>query len=596
MEYLKLTVVGDGGVGKSCLLIAYTTNAFPSEYVPTVFDNYCANVMVDGKPINIGLWDTAGQEDYDRLRPLSYPQTDVFFVCYSVENRDSFENIEPKWVPEVRHFCPDVPLVLVACKLDLRHTGSRKDMVTYDEGLAVAKRLGMRFCETSALTQTGLKECFDEAIRTALHCHPTIKKKGFSWFGSKKKVIPNPPIMPPTGFAPTIEIETSTFGEDWHKMLQDPKYCDVTFVLEQKHRLDAHKVVLCAASKVFSKILGISKPVKNNQMKEINAIENYSFEELNSGAVQGIAAVYQDEKGNKFQPPVTSKHTTVEISADISAKTFVRVLEFLYSGVPRFPDPDDVNEEDIRELERVSGIFKLTHLQTICTNIVSEQEFLNPSIGTYLNDEMGARLKDFFLNQPETADVVFNVEGTYIYAHKCVLIARCDVMSAMFSGNFVEAKNNRTEIHIPNTTAETFLAFLEYLYSDHSPIEENDAVAILVLADEYGQRRLMNLCELYITKEVDRSVTKQIEKSEIDVIGLLLTSQAYNATQLADWCLFFISSNYIAFEKRKEFVQLKGENRKHVEENRWPPLSYLKEVEEYNKKYGDKTGDKCVVM
>lgn len=177
MQNIKAVVVGDGAVGKTCLLISYTTNAFPGEYIPTVFDNYSANVMVDGKAINLGLWDTAGQEDYDRLRPLSYPSTDVFLVCFSVISQASFENVRQKWIPEITHHAPNVPIVLVGTKSDLRHDQSVINTLTARGASVVdrsaAEQLAIdigatKYHECSALTQEGMKAVFDDGIRAAI--------------------------------------------------------------------------------------------------------------------------------------------------------------------------------------------------------------------------------------------------------------------------------------------------------------------------------------------------------------------------------------------------------------------------------------------
>ncbi|XP_065920170.1 ras-related protein Rac1-like isoform X1 [Dysidea avara] len=185
---IKLVVVGDGAVGKTCLVISYATNAFPEQYIPTVFDNCCVNITIEDKSINLGLFDTVGQEDYDRLRPLSYPQTDVFLMCFSLIDPDTYENIKAMWHPEISHHCPNTPVILVGTKLDLRDDKEtieklkqrRVAPISYSQGLEMMNEIGaVKYLECSALTQQGLGKVFDDAVITALAFTKVPKNKGY---------------------------------------------------------------------------------------------------------------------------------------------------------------------------------------------------------------------------------------------------------------------------------------------------------------------------------------------------------------------------------------------------------------------------------
>ena len=166
--------------GKTCLLIAFATGEFPTEYVPTVFENYSAKMKINDKAVFLHLWDTAGQEDYDRLRPLSYPDSDIVLLCFSTTSKNSYDSVQEKWNPEIKHYLPNTPVILVGTKVDLRDAkledknAEKTEYVSHSEGVQLQNEIGaLRYMEVSAKTACeegggGLQDIFLECVKTVL--------------------------------------------------------------------------------------------------------------------------------------------------------------------------------------------------------------------------------------------------------------------------------------------------------------------------------------------------------------------------------------------------------------------------------------------
>lgn len=200
----KLVIVGDGSCGKTCMLFVFSKKFFPTDYTPTVFENYVTDIEVKQLPkgnskltkaarnafrkvmlkdtsgkqqVELELWDTAGQEDYDRIRPLSYSNADVVVICFSIDSPTSLKNVVNKWYPEVKYFCRNVPILLVGNKKDLRSefdvdyssSDSVPEIVDSEEGYATARRIGaFAYIECSAKNNEGIDEVFERAAQAGL--------------------------------------------------------------------------------------------------------------------------------------------------------------------------------------------------------------------------------------------------------------------------------------------------------------------------------------------------------------------------------------------------------------------------------------------
>ncbi|XP_061882297.1 rho-related GTP-binding protein RhoH [Entelurus aequoreus] len=180
---VKCVLVGDSAVGKTALLVRFASGAFPDAYRPTVFDNTGLEFHMDGALVQLGLWDTAGHDNFKAIRPRSYQQADVVLVCFSVANPTSLASVCTKWMAEVRQHLPDVPVLMVANQTDLRESGARRGgCISAAEGKRVAHSLRAKgYLECSSLSNRGVAEVFQCAVRTAIsHGRKQARRRMFS--------------------------------------------------------------------------------------------------------------------------------------------------------------------------------------------------------------------------------------------------------------------------------------------------------------------------------------------------------------------------------------------------------------------------------
>lgn len=173
----KFVIVGDGLCGKTCLLMTFSTGKFPEGYKPRTVENDVFNLNVDGTTVELEFCDTVGEDDFDVVRPLAYPNTDVIVMCFSVDRPESLESIAKKWTPELRQHCPKAPIILVGNKKDLRHDQRIEEMlsnlnqspVTSEQGREMCEQIkGHVYLECSSKALEGVRDVFETAARAAL--------------------------------------------------------------------------------------------------------------------------------------------------------------------------------------------------------------------------------------------------------------------------------------------------------------------------------------------------------------------------------------------------------------------------------------------
>ncbi|XP_053560366.1 rho-related BTB domain-containing protein 2 isoform X2 [Bombina bombina] len=542
------------------------------------------------------------------------------------------------WYPEIKHFCPRTPVILVGCQLDLRYADldavnrARRplakpikptDILSPEPGHEVAKELGVPYYETSVVAHFGVKDVFDNAIRAAL-----ISRRHLQFWKSHLKKVQRPllqaPFLPPKPPPPIIHVMDHPHSTDRGPaaLFSTPLCSDVVFLLQGGQNVFAHKVYLATACSKFYDLFNLElRPLFGDHQRENHHCDHYKSQKSSRSrdvysktnfldgdalfrvSLQNPRHYFSDpEMGctscsslgwgrsltgwgrgfismhiNMFEDPLTQKERpmlVVEMEALVQIEPLRAVLEYLYTGHL------DQSRADLMQVATIAEALEVFDLRMMVSNLLNKEGFMNQEITKAFHVRQSNRIKEC-LSRGMFSDVVFKVDDGSVPAHKPLLIASCDWMVAMFRGSFRESFDQ--EVSLPCTMSSCLRAVLEYLYLGHfSPGSDLDCMELLALTNRLCLPHLQAMTEQHA---VDELLNTFVQGADIDgeVLHYLQMAQFHNAKQLADWCLHYICTNYNTVCRKfpREMKYMTPENKSHFERFRWPPVWYLKEEDRY---------------
>ncbi|XP_015439385.1 PREDICTED: rho-related BTB domain-containing protein 1 [Dufourea novaeangliae] len=603
--------------------------------------------VVDNVNVSLRLWDTFGDHEKDRrfaygrsdvvllcfsiTNPVSLrnckamwypeirrfcPQTPVLLVGCKNDLRYMYRD-----ETYLSYFRDRSPFVRATRKSDL---------VMPDQARAVARELGVCYYETSVFTYYGVNEVFENSIRAAL----IARRQQRFWMTNLKRVqrpLLQAPFCPPKPVPPEVCLAGSTYEENMRTLWTKPVHTDVTLIAGNC-TFAAHRCLLAAASPAFHRLFTMeliqeqtprsssessmvstfgeatvgdfnddtecliridqSKPSKvweqlkrrssfqvlptmDNQRKAAGATR-----ELNHPAFQNIR-VCLTESTNGMQQPTT----VVTLSKLITPQAMQQCLQFIYTGSmdKRYHDLQTAPIGLLLEIRQAAEFLELPQLLMVLGTLHTRDQFNNDLNDRY-KQVVRQRLEDICLDQGLFADVVFDLDDGSVPAHKAILTARCDVMKAMFSGDFRES--SAKVIVFPGVREYTFHKLLCYLYTDEVPaISSARCLNLLELANRLCLQRLVNLVESRVIEDLERLSQNDGNEAVENCLRLLEPCKLHNADQLADWCMNHLCVNYNKLCKMspRSVRLLHPENQEYLNEHRWPPVWYLKDYDYYQK-------------